>query len=140
MKNIAEVVDKIREESREEGFIDSNLSSGQKAVVRDKEDLVYVAIVERIINHYQGIAIMLDMDYSPVDQEHYNQLQSSWISDEMNLARIDLGHEPSHAEFKRHWELFRNGLRFRLFYFLKYTDKMVGIVDFSRKRDFGYAA
>ena len=140
MKNIAEVVDKLRRESEEKGFVDSNLTSEQRAVVKDKGDLIYVALMERILNHYQGVAIMLDLDYKPVDQEHYNQVQSSWISDEINLARIDLGHEPSHAEFKRHWALFRNGLRFKLFYFLKYTDKMVGIVDFSRKRDFGYAA
>lgn len=105
-------------------FIDKVLTEDQKRVVRELGDLIYVAALERLIRKNPEKSIWIDKNYRAVDFEHYLSVQRSWLIDEEYLVGTRLGYKPSQREIIGDFVNFNNGLRFKLFYFFKYPERM----------------
>ena len=63
--------------------------------------------------------------YRIVDFKHYMKIQKVWLETEKWLLGIKVNHAPSESEFVEDPYLVSNATRYRVFYVLKYPDKVI---------------
>lgn len=62
--------------------------------------------------------------YSPINLKHYLEIQIKWLERERNLLKTKLQHNPTEEEFINYIENSKHSTKFRIFYCLKYPDKV----------------
>jgi len=62
--------------------------------------------------------------YIPKNPRHYQTLQTHWLENECWLLGQRLHHKPSPHELFEDFKTNKNGLRFKIFYCLRYPDKV----------------
>ena len=94
------------------------LTENEIKIVDNPEDIIYLEIIKGMSPEEKS---SFDC-YRPKSIEHYNRKQREWVAREIYL----IGHRPGHGEKVSSSELledietYHNGLRFKVFYTLKY--------------------
>lgn len=109
---------------RRSRFIDRILSSEKKAVISNFSDQIYVAALDNLLAKNSRKAELIDKTHIPKDMDHYLLVQRSWLNEEMYLLGVRLGRCPEPSDLSEDFRKYRNGMRFKLFYFFKHPSKM----------------
>jgi hypothetical protein len=88
-----------------------------------EKDYFHLAVVKRVVRNNPKLARDFD-SYKSKDTHHYLELQANWLKCEQNLLAWELHREPTTPEFTKDFRDNQNGLRFKIFYCLKYPDKV----------------
>jgi hypothetical protein len=88
-----------------------------------EEDFFFIARATRIVNEKFYLAEKFE-EARILDMHHYNSLQRSWLEYEGKLLTWEFGRKPTTRELFEDFKKHRNGQRFRVFYCLKFPEKV----------------
>ena len=112
---------------RQRRFVSDVLSKEEREIVSDPNDLIYVAAVNNLLRKNPERALRIDRSYVSSDLGHYCLIQQSWVRTEEYLIGIRVGHKPTVPELREDFAKYQNGIRFKLFYFLKWPERVVRV-------------
>ena len=104
---------------------ESDLQSIDNTRGMTQEDYIFVARAKRIVEVEKKQ--QLRDKYDPMrraDPHHYNTLERYWLEHEEIALKKRLGREPTAREFAEDFEENKNGERFKIFYCLKFPEKV----------------
>jgi hypothetical protein len=87
------------------------------------EDYLPVAVANWLVKNRPQAAAKYN-DYSRLDEAHYKQVIKNWLRTEEYLVGARLSHPPSPQELVKDFFANENGARHRVFYCLRYPDKV----------------
>jgi|SRR3989344_2726817 len=102
----------------------ANLNFAEKKVICDVVDLWRIALVDNVIFPCQD-QLYAVLHYLHENFNHYMERQRPWIEDERYYLGVNLRHPPDEHEKERSFFEHRNGVRFRLFYALRWKNHVV---------------
>jgi hypothetical protein len=100
----------------------TKLTNEEKAFVDDKGDLVILEIIKGMsLEELRSFDI-----YTPKNMKHYSSLQVNWLKTEEHLIKNRQDHvgEVSELELIEDICKHHNGERYKVFYVLKYPDRV----------------
>ena len=108
---------------RKAEFIESILSPEELSIIREPEEFYAMAKVKFILKTSPELVIGFE-SCKPRNFNHYMSVQKSWIETEAWLVGTEKHHQPTSLELINDFRENQNGLRFKIFYCLRFPDKV----------------
>ncbi len=108
-------------------FIRSTLSTEELDIIdgttlMDARDYIFIALANTIVKNNPKLAMSFD-SYIRLDLSHYALVTVNWLKTQEYLVEKCNGHKPTGSELAKEFSKL-NGSRHRVYYCLRYPDKV----------------
>ena len=110
--------------SLEEYRTGAQLSLSEKRAIHEVGDIWKISLVDNIICPCREL-LYRALEYLPEKYLHYMGHQKTWFHDEKYYLGVNLHHKPSNCEIEEDYFKYRNDIRFRIFYVLKWKENTI---------------